>query len=297
MNTSPIILLGTQRSGTTLLARILNSHPSLFVQNEFRVDEVFTKNVKPSDINSKIRDQIFNIQGKTLEKILSQDNKACWGIKDPELTYHLDTLSQAFPESKVIIVVRDGRGVVNSYMRNKWGLGTNPFTGAERWRKEIKIQNEYISNHLNNCIKVNYESLIDNSQQTLEEICNFLNIDYSPEMLAFHTSKANFATNKQNQNTSKHLDINIMHKWKSELSGRQMQIIESIAKEELVSESYELIGPDINISWLEQKYYRMHQKIIGELQIQYQTKKFKFKMILKERFGFYRTGLKNNDSN
>ena len=35
MKRAPFFIVGTQRSGTTLLYQILNSHPDIFVLNEF----------------------------------------------------------------------------------------------------------------------------------------------------------------------------------------------------------------------------------------------------------------------
>ena len=36
-----IILLGTQRSGTTLLTRMLSAHSAIFIQNEISVEKIF----------------------------------------------------------------------------------------------------------------------------------------------------------------------------------------------------------------------------------------------------------------
>jgi hypothetical protein len=287
VTTSPIILLGTQRSGTTLLCKILNSHPKIFIQNEFNVHDVF-ENTDACDIETKIKRQIEIEQGKSVDEILKQDNKWFWGIKDPSLTYHLEGLTKAFPESKFIIVVRDGRGVVNSYIKNKWGLGTNAYSGAQRWEKEINIQNEYIKSNSHLCLKVNYESLVNNAQATLREICAFLEIEFSEEMLSFHAKKANFSPNKQNENTNRELDVNIMEKWRDELSIRQIEVVEAVAGKILIQESYELSRPQVSIGSFEKKYYIWHQKIVGEIQLQYQLKRFAFKMFLKKNFGFYK---------
>merc|ERR1712137_288117 len=115
---SPIFLLGTQRSGTTLLTRILSAHKDIFIQNELPLHTIFTENASREEIVKNI-DKHFQIRyDEHIGSFLENNCKIAWGLKDPQLTEHLEALEQFIPESKFIIIVRDGRGVVNSYIEN-----------------------------------------------------------------------------------------------------------------------------------------------------------------------------------
>ncbi len=139
----PLFILGTQRSGTTLLCRMLSSHPLLYVQNELNVRKIFTADATKKSIVGNIKQLIKDDQGLSLEEIMARDGKRYWGLKDPELTDHIASLEGFVSDTKFIIIIRDPRAVVNSYMENKWGLGTNAYSGVLRWVSEVESQLQF----------------------------------------------------------------------------------------------------------------------------------------------------------
>jgi hypothetical protein len=274
---NPLFLLGTQRSGTTLLTRILSSHPRLYVQNELPIEGLFDGELGKEIILKRIVDSIQNIHG--IQVPLEQDNDAPWGWKEPLLTYHLDALEQHFPESKYILIIRDARGVVNSYMDNKWGLGTTAYTGALRWQKEVALQLAFAKKMQDKCLTLRYEDLIRDLPKVLKQLCEFIGIEYSEDMLDFHQKKLEFKENRENRNTQKPADPTNIDKWSQVLSSREVALIEHVSNQELVEMDYELVSKPILPSWFELAYYKAHQAIIGELQLQY---KWKYKDKLKK---------------
>lgn len=266
---APVFVFGTQRSGTTLLCRMLSAHPDIFIQNELNVRQMFCAGWTRNDIERAIKRLIQDDHGKSLELILEQSNKSVWGLKDPELTYHIQDLEKFLPESKFVVIVRDGRAVTNSYMENKWGLGTNAYTGAQRWSNEVALQVAFKEKHNESVHLLRYEDLVMQPAKELRDLLEFLEIPFHEDVLQYSQKPSFYHRTRENQNTYRKPDIKLANKWQEKLSSRQKSIVETVAGTMLSRFDYPVSGVKHKIGVLEKAYYLTQQKIVGELQIQY----------------------------
>ena len=87
-------------------------------------------------------------------------------------------LSAAFPQAKFIHLVRDGRAVFNSVKNLSWGPRT-PYAAAAWWASQVApgLGPERV-------MRVRYEDLVLNTEQTLKALCAFAGIRFEPEMVA-----------------------------------------------------------------------------------------------------------------
>lgn len=264
---SPLFIMGTQRSGTTLLTRILSAHPDIFIQNELDLPKVFEDTSSTDSVIEGIKRQIFIESGSSLDDLVA--DKALWGLKDPQLTEYIDVLRKFLPQSKFIIIVRDGRGVTNSYMENKWGLGTNAYYGAQRWMREVNEQLGFMAEMPDNFLFIRYEDLVTDLETTLGQVCEFLACPLAPEMLEYDKQESYYNVQRENVHTFKKPDITLSEKWKSKLSHFEISVVEAVAGDLLENLGYTKVGRPVKLSKLQLFYFKWHQKIIGEIQIQY----------------------------
>jgi hypothetical protein len=279
---SPLFLVGTQRSGTTLLCRMLSAHSDVYIRNEVpAIGRVFPAGATRHDIESAISDIVKEGSGKSMSELLASEGKTIWGLKDPQLTDHLDALKQFLPDAGFIIITRDARAVVRSYIENAWGLGTNCYTGALRWKREVEAQLAFEAALPENVFRLRYEDLVTNQQDSLCKVCEFVGVPFDQSMLNY-VSKESFVTKKRESiNTFKAPDPAMIEKWKNGLNQRQIRIINTVCGDVLDKVGYE-VGErydDVPV-WL-RIYYRLHQSIIGELQIQYRWRIARYKHSLK----------------
>ncbi|BFT29617.1 hypothetical protein D210916BOD24_07930 [Alteromonas sp. D210916BOD_24] len=264
---SPLFIMGTQRSGTTLLTRILSAHPDIFIQNELDLPKVFEDSSSNDAVIKGIERQIYIETGADLNSLVGDNT--IWGLKDPQLTEYIEVLRHFLPESKFIIIVRDGRGVTNSYMENKWGLGTNAYCGAQRWKREVEQQLDFMSEMPENFLFIRYEDIVTNLKSTLEQVCEFLQCSLAPEMLEYDKQASYYNVQRENVHTFKQPDKALSEKWKSKLSQFEISVVEYVAGDLLEKLGYTKIGSPITLSRLQLFYFKWHQKIVGEIQIQY----------------------------
>ena len=270
----PLLVLGTQRCGSTLLTRILSAHPAVFVQNELPLQSLFTSKsgVESAElIVNRMLTMIARRQDVSTSGFLA--NNAVWGLKDPQLTEYLDDLERFPQETRFIVLIRDPRAVVNSYIDNKWGLGTNAFTGAERWVREVQAQLAFAQSRPGQCLVLRYEDLLSEFPDCVARLCEFLGVPPSDEMIRFFEQDSRIAINRQNINTMRDVDPAIAEKWRKSLTPAQVALIESVAHEQMVALGYALSGPVVAPGSLTKSWLRLHQKVVGELQLQYQLKR------------------------
>lgn len=101
-------------------------------------------------------------------------------FKTPD-TGHLDNFFHVFPRVKVIILVRDGRDTVESFIKS-WG---GRFTFRKiciRWSQRVDIIWDFIekaqqSGFSDKVYLLRYDFLVDNTYEEIKNILKFLNVD------------------------------------------------------------------------------------------------------------------------
>ena len=275
-----LFVIGTQRCGSTLLTRILSSHPSVHIQNELPLSEVFIDGEQPDTTRRRLVKSIASRLSEETSDFL--ENHAVWGLKDPQLTEYLSVLSD-FVDARFIVLVRDPRAVVNSYMENRWGLGTNAYTGALRWSREVTAQLAFKDDHDANCLLMRFEDLVYDVEGAIDKLCKYLGVPADKAMNQYYRKAAAFTINSENINTNRKVDPTLAEKWREDLTEKQIGIIETVAASEMHALGYTPEAKPANLKTHERFLYRLHQRVIGELQLQYQLRRRKLQKIIKRK--------------
>jgi hypothetical protein len=275
--------MGTQRAGTTLLTRIMSAHPKIFIQNELDLPEIFGHKRSKDALVDAMEKRIYIEEGIKLEDVMAESDDMLWGIKDPQLTEYIDELRPFIPDTKFIVIVRDGRGVTNSYIENKWGLGTNVYSGAQRWKREVEQQQAFMQEAPDRFLYVRYEDLVDDLETEIKRVCTHLEIDFHEDLLNYDQKQSYYQKKRENVHTDKKPQKSLAEKWRKKLSPYDISVIESVASDTLEANGYALEGNTISLSKLKICYYNWHQKFVGEYQIQYRWRKAKFNAYFEQK--------------
>ncbi len=169
--------------------------------------------------------------------------KARWGEKTPRHVYRVDDILTSFPRAKIVFVVRDPRAVVASY-RDWKTRGDFPehlrqafardevrarrsyhlFIISIMWRSAVRtmaaLQDRYgpESIHL-----LRYEDLAQDPQGALTELCRFLAVPFTSEMLAVPLVNSSYSTTQEPVGIS----TAPLSRWRVKLSTREIAAIQA----------------------------------------------------------------------
>lgn len=112
----PIFIIGAPRSGTTWIGEIMKQHPDIKLlheisniwmwKNAYKTDDVLTE----SDLNPKTKTYIQQKFFSYLQN--TQKKRIC--DKTPRNCLRIRAIKEVFPDAKIIMVLRDGRAIINS---------------------------------------------------------------------------------------------------------------------------------------------------------------------------------------
>ncbi len=281
---NPIFIAGSQRTGTTLLCRIFTAHPNIFISNE--IPPVTELNPAPGFSRKTFLDMLnASIQqeyGHDLHALLQKEGKSRWGLKVPQLLYHIDDLVKNFPDCKIILLIRDGRAFSNSLINTKWGH-VNTYITANLWIKEMELLKRALKQYPDNCIAIKYEKLLLETDDVLEKCARFAHEEYVDEMKYYFKQPSFIQKKSTSKNVFGEIKPDFIDKWKSQLTPFQVNVFETIAGGVLKENGYPLIGKKIRINSLLKLWFILQSKIIGEYQLQQKrnlwSKKSRFETI------------------
>ncbi len=211
------------------------SHP-YFKFWDLNVTPLFDQlsNVGKSDQSLfKIIDSLYRLYGTKNRK-----KDIIWGDKTPLNTAYVNEIDYMFNEPKYINLKRDGRDVVASMLKND--LSGNLKQACDRWLGAIKTAEAMKKDSPNRIIDIDYANLIDNPKESLQQICDFLKIDFQNEMLDHRKNVDALGDSKfgHHDNLKKPLSNNSIGGWKNYFSEDDKVWIENYMGETLRQQGY-----------------------------------------------------------
>jgi len=203
MNSNDVFfLLGSVRSGTTLLRNLLKQHPNLTCPEEthfFRWAEPFNsndfnhvnENAEVLKMHRKLdgvnHHQFSNILIKSVDrsdcliryleafKKKNQSSKLRCFEKTPQNVYGLPLIKSYFPKAKIIHIVRNPLNVISSLKKGR-GLNPQNIIGAINfWKEALLIINTLKPILKDNLYELKYEDLTCQPEFEFSKLLNFLN--------------------------------------------------------------------------------------------------------------------------
>ena len=212
------IIVGSPRSGTTLLRLMLDSHPELAIPPETGFLGLARKLRGSGD---GLREKFFyalttyghpapawpdfEIPAETFRSALLEISpftapagfrafyrlyaerfgKARWGDKTPLYCLRMDAIRRALPEARFVHLIRDGRDAALSLRRMWFSPGWEIETQAAYWRRCVLAARRAGAGRPD-YLEVRYEDLVLHTRETLERICAFAGLRYHEAMESYH---------------------------------------------------------------------------------------------------------------
>ena len=210
-------VVGATRSGTTLLRLMLDAHPEIAIPSEThfipdlikarerygasreRMIEMLTSHRRWGDfqITPEELDQRWGaleakgeLNGPAAVReffAIYQDKHGSpprYGDKTPGYVKHMREIQLYLPEARFIHLIRDGRDVALSILKQSFGPETVE-AAAERWRSRV-LRGRSQAPYLGYYLEVKFEDLVLDTEGQLRRICEFLELEFDPAMLGYH---------------------------------------------------------------------------------------------------------------
>jgi hypothetical protein len=190
---TPIFIIGSARSGTTLLRMMLDSHPRISCGEEtkFLADmrAMVTTHWRLLETYGFERDwwiaHIHDYYASFQQAYMTRRGKLRWADKTPVYTLHLDFIDELFPAARYVHLVRDGRDVVASF-RDRWGYLAGVRAANSVWAQYVRAALAWESGGgAGRTRQVRYEALVNEPQATMRELLAFLGEPWDDRVVRF----------------------------------------------------------------------------------------------------------------
>jgi hypothetical protein len=245
----PVFLVGTTRSGTTLLSLMLGHHPEIAFVGELEWVWDFAPLAREPDMGAYcawlathrhfLAHRLHVGRSLGFDDLVRSFLAQMRAQADPEarrlhvgcqVHRHYARALETWPRARFIHIVRDGRDVCASWMKLGW-LG-NAYEGGLRWANAmedwVRLRERLRPERR---IELRFEELILRPERELARLCSFIGTPYSESMLHYH-----------DDTTYGPVDPAQASKWRTQLGVRDVRLFETVAADRLLENGYALSG-------------------------------------------------------
>jgi len=224
----PIFIIGSERSGTTLVLAILACHPRIAVpevtwyyprfrpylhtfgdlserdnfntlahemSNGLRVPFWRMSDANPATFGNEIAARAADIEqsfagvfAAMFERYAGYVGKPRWGEKTPGNVFYVEQILQDFPNAQFVYIYRDCRDASAEFIASQFGP-TNAYSAAVMWRDGQQAVKPFRQSlGADQWFDIRYEDFVREPVDTLKNMCEFLGEDYDDALMEFHTT-------------------------------------------------------------------------------------------------------------
>jgi hypothetical protein len=268
-------IVGSPRSGTTLLQRMLNGHPQIAVTPETHFgaryfkrrgrfeggsDAVSRATAREAFLDHYCASKDFASLGvetssfreaaalrpdepwwplrAAMDAYGRKHGKPCVGEKTPSHSLYVEPLARAFPTARFIMLWRDARAMAASLEKAGWST-RNAMEAAEIWRRYSKALRRARSRLPGRCLEVRYESLVSETEAELARICTFLDVPYDSGLLDYpERVDRPIKSVRDTGLTALPPQRDRIDAWRSTMTKEQIRRVEAVCGEEMIRMGY-----------------------------------------------------------
>jgi hypothetical protein len=262
-------VVGSARSGTTLLRLVMNAHPLVVVPPESRFIVDLWHGTEIVDVEAFLAELEHHRQFQTwklpvddvrallpagsvaygraidaaYEAYARTRGKRVWGDKTPRYIEHIAFLARCFPKARFVHVVRDGRNVALSYADVPFGPKTVA-GAAELWSRRVRAGLEAGRKLAGRYLELRYEHLVagrEGLEEQARRLCDFLQLSFDDAMLDYaEVSRAEMLDKARDLNPLlTRTPISEARSWRYQMPARHTEVFEAVAGDVLDDLGYE----------------------------------------------------------
>lgn len=211
-----VFLIGAPRSGSTLLARMLGSHPQIAAPAELHLitplahlgyfARVERAPYDPIITEAAMRELVAALPGgerdyldalracsdRIYAQLLAKTGRSLLLDKTPAYALVLDFLAKLYPQARYIVLTRNPLAVWSSFVQSFFdGDAEAAHAHNPLLERYVPALARFLRERPVALCHVRYEELVSEPEMALDSLCRFLGLDFRPEMVDYGSRAEN----------------------------------------------------------------------------------------------------------
>lgn len=268
-------IIGSGRSGTTLLRAMFDSHPDMaipfesyfvadmaMVKDRYHEGGVFDPDHYVNDMLGYYRFQRWELPEDQVRDRYAKEappdfadavrlayrmyaeaqGKSRYGDKTPRYVTTVPVLAETFPESIFIHIIRDGRNVALSYLEMEWGPD-NLKKAAKKWKERVEVgRRDGGALGPRRYTEIRYEDLVGDPEGEMARLADFVGIEIHPAMFRYYERADEIRKGANYPHRHQHISkppTKNLRDWRTIMSDEDIELFDGIAGDLLHELGYE----------------------------------------------------------
>jgi hypothetical protein len=191
--------------------------------------------------------RLFTLIG---QHFAEKQGKPLWGDKSLNTERYMDDIFAAFPNAKIIHMMRDPRDRYAS-AKTRWAKKKGQAgSGSILWMDTVRLARRGLKKYPNNYMVVRYEDLVSKTEETVRVVCSFLGEEYAPEILEMKGAPGHRDKGGNSSYGKREVGVisgDSLARYRQVLSTDDIKFIQDVCKSGMTQFEYPL--DDIRLSW------------------------------------------------